>query len=43
MRNEKISFVHPFSSMEDMPFCPKNYSFLKFGSDAAAQKMGFDS
>lgn len=42
MRNEKVSFVHPFSSMEDMPFCPKNYSFLKFGSDAAAQKMGHE-
>lgn len=41
MRKETISYVHPFTNMDDMPFQPKDYSFLKFGSDSSARKLGF--
>lgn len=41
MRKEKSFCVHWFESMETIPFCPKDYSFLKFGCDKAAKKLGY--
>lgn len=41
--NQTIQFAaHYFDSLEDMSFCPKDYSRLKFGSDAIAKKFGHE-
>ena len=42
MRKEIQFSAHKFSSMEDMKFDAREYSFLKFGSDRAAKKMGYE-
>lgn len=34
------TFLHGFSSLENIPFPPEEYSFLKFGSDRIAKKFG---
>lgn len=34
--------AHYFESLEDMSFCPKDYSRLKFGSDDVAKKFGYE-
>lgn len=34
--------AHNFHNLEDAPFCAKQYSRLKFGSDAAAKKLGYE-
>jgi len=35
-------YVHSFTSMQDLPFSAPDYSKLKFGSDAAARKFGYE-
>jgi hypothetical protein len=41
--NQTTQFaVHYFDNLEDMSFCPKDYSFLKFGSDKVAKKFGYE-
>ena len=42
MRNETQFSVHKFTSLQDAKFDPSEYSFLKFGSDRAAKKMGYE-
>lgn len=34
--------VHSFHTLADAPFCPKQYSRLKFGQDSAAMKLGYE-
>lgn len=34
--------AHNFFNLEDAPFCPKQYSRLKFGCDQSARKMGYE-
>ena len=36
-----VQSLHQFTNYEDAPFCPKEYSALKFGSDVSARKFGY--
>lgn len=42
MRKETQFSVHKFASLEEAKFDPREYSFLKFGSNRAAKKMGYE-
>lgn len=42
MRKENQFYVHGFDSIETAPFDAKDYSKLKFGSDYAAKKFGYE-
>lgn len=41
MRQQTQFFVHGFNSLQDLNFEARDYSYLKFGSDASAKKFGY--
>lgn len=42
MQNHQRYSVHQFHDLENAGFCPKEYSKLKFGSDASARRLGHE-